>query len=199
MVDVTQPTIFGCAITPWLIIFGICIIDTIVCAVLVITGCVNYKKKERSIIENTVKSTTSASSDDIHIPDLRFGSNPTESIVGSDSGKTYTFETESFINSAVGTHTKTESRTTMDESYGKTEGFDSVGNIPVPNAQKTEGFGRVPDTANKTESISSVVASGMTEGFGTGQNSQARFCAKCGAPVSGGVCSRCGRDMRAPV
>lgn len=127
MVDITQPSIMGYAITPWFIILCLCIIGTIVFAILVVLGFSKRGSKEREMIENAVKNTSNIPVKNIEIPTMDFsidGQDGTESIVGGKTDKTDPFKTEGFDSG-------TEGLTDGTEWFGiKTEGFDA----------KTEGL-----------------------------------------------------------
>lgn len=127
MVDITQPSILGYAITPWFIILCSCIIGTIVFAILVVLGFSKRGSKERELIENAVKNTSNIPVKNIEIPTMDFsidGQDGTESIVGGKTDKTDPFKTEGF-------ESGTEGLTDGTEGFGiKTEGFDT----------KTEGL-----------------------------------------------------------
>lgn len=127
MVDITQPSIMGYAITPWFIILCLCIIGTIVFAILVVLGFSKRGSKEREMIENAVKNTSNIPVKNIEIPTMDFsidGQDGTESIVGGKTDKTDPFKTEGF-------DSDTEGLTDGTEGFGiKTEGFDA----------KTEGL-----------------------------------------------------------
>ncbi len=97
MVDITQPTILGYAITPWLIVLCSCIIGAVIFAVLIVLGFSKRESKECEMIENAVKNTANIPVKNIEIPTMDFGmegQEATESMIDDNTEEAISYETE---------------------------------------------------------------------------------------------------------
>lgn len=173
MVDITQPTVLGCAITPWLITLCLCIVGTIVFTVLVFFCLSKRGTRERQMIENAVKNTSDIPVKSIEIPTMDFGFDGregTEAIISVETETAGTFETEGFCN--------------------ETEGFDD----------KTDGF-ELKTEGLAFDSQTEHFDVGRTEAFeefcqiGEMPQKKSKFCSRCGNRVEGKFCSHCGHPI----
>ncbi len=209
LIDITEPTILGYAITPWFVVFCLCFIGLIVCAILVVSAFSKKDAREREMIESAVKNTSKIPVKSIDIPTIDFSD---ESLKGTEAingvfEKTDGFGTTGGMESTEGFDIGTEGLSPGTEGFGfrtegldlKTEGLDlkTEGLNMQTEGLSQNNFTEAFSVSDSTESFENV---DKTEGLaGESNNTTARkskFCSKCGNKVNGKFCSRCGYEIR---
>lgn len=200
MYNLNQPTIFGYAITPWLIVWIIAVLGVIAFLISIVMHFSKRELKEKTMIENAAKNNKSIPVKNIEIPDYEsieigatesnFGDS-TEGLVTNafiDNTEGFVDKTEGFIDKTEGFIDKTEGFIDKTEGFENTESFITY-REGIKVSDKTESF------IEKTEGL--ILQQDKTEGFtsslpGISDNKKSNFCSQCGSKVSGNFCSRCG-------
>ena len=177
MID--QPTILGFPITPWLIIFFVCLIAIFI-GVIMLTR--DIKKKDFNVNDVVVMKSDFTNSDSSSTTSS-VGLGKTEGLYGT----TGTMQTNGTDISNV------KDKTSSIYGSGETSSFFEDSSTSSFVADKTEGFGLTETTAfDGTEAfLSSTEFINQTEYTG-----RIMYCSKCGTKLDGGVfCSKCGTKI----